>query len=70
MHLVSYIDQTVRVQEHEFRFRRGETIHTENSYKHTPDGFRRLAEAAGLAIDSVWCDADRLFCVQYLVPQI
>lgn len=65
MHLVSLTDQAVGIQGRTISFRCGETIHTENSYKHTLSGFRRLAGAAGLSLERVWCDADDLFSVQY-----
>lgn len=66
MHLVSRCAQTVRVGDVEFRFARGERVHTENSYKYGLDQFRELATAAGLSVETVWCDANRLFSVQYL----
>lgn len=66
MHLVSLADQTVRVGSTALRFRRGETIHTENSYKHSLSGFRALAAEAGISIEQVWTDADQLFSVQLL----
>ncbi len=47
MHLVSSIDQQVRVAGRSFSFRRGETIHSENSYKYTIDEFVELAARAG-----------------------
>ena len=49
-----------------FRFTEGETIHTENSYKYTVEGFARLAESAGLSLQQSWLDAERLFSVHYL----
>jgi uncharacterized SAM-dependent methyltransferase len=36
--------------------RLGETIHTENSYKYTIEGFRALASGAGWSPLSVWSD--------------
>ena len=47
-------------------FAAGETIHTEDSYKHTPDGFLALAEAAGWRSGGFWSDPDRLFGMQLL----
>ena len=43
----------------------GESIHTECSYKYTPDGFARLAGAAGFDGRRVWADGEGLFSVQY-----
>jgi uncharacterized SAM-dependent methyltransferase len=66
MHLVSQADQRVRIAGVEIRFERGESIHTENSYKYGLDRFREVAAAAGFAVERVWLDADGLFSVQYL----
>jgi L-histidine Nalpha-methyltransferase len=68
MHLVSTVDQDVRVAGRRFRFAAGESIHTENSYKYSLDGFAKLAEAAGLAVRQVWTDERRWFSVQWLTP--
>lgn len=69
MHLVSLADQRIRVADHAFDFRTGETIHTECSYKYTLDGFAKLATSAGWRVDRVWVDDDHLFSVQYLTTQ-
>lgn len=66
MHLVSQQAQTVRVDGSKFSFRRGETIHTENSYKYGIDEFVGLASAAGFAIQQTWTDRERLFSVHLL----
>jgi dimethylhistidine N-methyltransferase len=56
MHLASLKRQRVRVNGKAINFRLGETIHTENSYKYTIEGFRALADGAGWSPLSVWCD--------------
>jgi len=66
MHLVSTRDQSVDLLGHRFIFRRGETIHTENSHKYTIDGFRTLARSAGWSPERVWTDAGGLFSVHEL----
>ena len=66
MHLVSERDQTVRVAGRQIRFARGETIHTENSYKYTETGFARLANAAGWHVVTCWTDPERLFSIHLL----
>ncbi|MCK0512593.1 L-histidine N(alpha)-methyltransferase [Aromatoleum buckelii] len=66
MHLVSLAAQRVRVAGREFRFAAGETLHTENSYKYTIDGFRSLAEQAGFVPRRYWTDAARLFSLHWL----
>jgi dimethylhistidine N-methyltransferase len=70
MHLVSRQRQTVSLRGETFVFEEGETLHTENSYKFTIDGLRRLASEAGFRPGPVWTDPDRLFSVQWLhAPQ-
>ena len=66
MHLLSTCEQVVTVDGHTFSFAKGETIHTENSYKYTLDGFRNLAEMAGFDPLQVWTDPQNLFSVHYL----
>jgi dimethylhistidine N-methyltransferase len=68
IHLRSTSSQTVRIDGVEIAFRPGETIHTENSYKYTREGFRSLAAQAGFAERDVWMDANRLFSVWILEP--
>lgn len=66
MHLVSLRAQTVRVGGRAFRFRGGESIHTENSCKYSVEEFRRLAGAAGFDPVAHWTDRDQLFAVHCL----
>lgn len=68
MHLISLADQAVCVGPARFRFRDGESIRTECSYKYTLGGFRELAASVGLEVGRVWTDERRLFSVQYLTP--
>jgi dimethylhistidine N-methyltransferase len=64
MHLVSEGDQTVGVGGREFTFAGGEKIITEFSYKHTIEGFIRLAASAGFREASrVWTDPNRWFAI-------
>ena len=56
MHLASLKRQKVRVNGKAINFRLGETIHTENSYKYTIEGFKALAYGAGWSPLSVWSD--------------
>ena len=70
MHLESVKAQAVTIGSRVIRFREGETIHTENSYKYSVREFQKLAQAAGLAPVECWMDAERLFSVHYLAaPQ-
>jgi dimethylhistidine N-methyltransferase len=66
MHLASRCDQVVSVCGHRFEIGEGETLHTENSYKFTIEGLRRLARQAGFEPGPVWTDRDRLFSVHWL----
>ena len=65
IYLVSTCNQLVTVAGHRFKFRQGESIHTENSYKYTIDEFRSLALKAGFTLRKAWTDAQSLFSVQY-----
>ena len=66
MHLQSLRAQTVHVAGVAVAFAEGETIHTENSTKHSVDGFAALAGSAGWAAMRVWTDAAGLFSVHAL----
>jgi len=66
MHLVSKQDQVVKLGDTRIGFKRGETIHTENSYKYTPERFREVTQDAGFEIRSSWYDKQDLFGVHYL----
>jgi uncharacterized SAM-dependent methyltransferase len=66
MHLVSRRVQEVRVCGRRFRFRAGETIHTENSYKYGVRQFQGLARSAGWLPRRVWTDDRALFSVHEL----
>lgn len=63
MHLQARSDVNVRWSGGERRFRTGERIHTENSYKHTIDGFAALLREAGFASSRHWTDPERWFAV-------
>jgi dimethylhistidine N-methyltransferase len=63
MHLISTRDQTVHIGGQSIRFREAETIHTENSYKHTPEKLIEIARNAGWEMRKVWQDHDGLFGV-------
>ncbi|MBO6522063.1 MAG: ergothioneine biosynthesis protein EgtB [Rhodospirillales bacterium] len=63
MHLESRTDQTITVAGKAFYFTAGETIHTENSYKFTPEEFEALAARAGLERTGLWMDSDAHFAV-------
>jgi L-histidine Nalpha-methyltransferase len=66
MHLVSRRAHIVLVAGQPIHFARGETIHTENSYKYPPERMRAMIEAAGWAQRSAWSDPDGLFALWLL----
>lgn len=69
MHLESLLPQTVHLPATTsgdplaFHFLEGETIHTENSYKFTPDMIEALLSDSGFQQSSVCTDKDALFAV-------
>ena len=66
MHLVSRRRQTLRMNGYRFEFCEGETVHTENSYKYTPQEFISLAAAAGLKLQEYWLGEEGLFALYLL----
>ncbi|HEX2572120.1 MAG TPA: L-histidine N(alpha)-methyltransferase [Polyangia bacterium] len=70
IHIVSTRAQrvTVRGLGLELEFAAGEAIHTENSYKYSPDEIAALAKAAGLRIERQWFDGARRFSENLLAP--
>ena len=68
MHLQAVRDVHVRWPGGTRRFACGERIHTENSYKHSPAGFRALLASAGLRTVDHWTDAQGWFGFFVAVP--
>ena len=66
MHLVSAGAQTVKVAGRAFRFKKGETIHTENAHKYTVDGFAATAARAGWRLQRGWANESPAFAVVLL----
>jgi dimethylhistidine N-methyltransferase len=66
MHLESLRPQTVHIAGHRIDFAAGETIHTENSYKHSIAGFQSLAGQAGWSAEKLWTDDEKLFSIHAL----
>lgn len=64
MHLVARSNQTIRIAGRMFTLGRGESIRTECSYKHTVEGFARLASM--FDVQRVWTDRAKKFSVQLL----
>jgi dimethylhistidine N-methyltransferase len=66
MHLISTSDQVAHVGGQPIRFREGESIHTENSYKYTADEFTKLARNAGWKMEKQWFADGDMFAT-YLI---
>ena len=66
IHLRALADQTVHIGDEGFFIGAGETIHIEDSWKYSLDGFRDLAREAGFAPADYWTDEDGLFSVHLL----
>ncbi|MDI9330469.1 MAG: L-histidine N(alpha)-methyltransferase [Alphaproteobacteria bacterium] len=63
MHLESRQRQMVRWPGGERTFEAGERIHTENSYKWTPEAFADLLQQAGFHPSGVWSDEQNWFSI-------
>lgn len=70
MHLVSTTDQQVYIETlgRSFSFEKGDSIHTENSYKYSLDQISALVEDSGFEIKKGFTDAKRWFNVALLSP--
>jgi dimethylhistidine N-methyltransferase len=66
MHLESLQDQTVRLGDESVAFIKGETIHTENSYKFSVASLSELAAQAGWCLSEVLTDKNTLFAITIL----
>ena len=65
MHLEALMDQAVTLDGRRRRFRKGERIHTENSYKYRAAEFEELLRKAGFADIQRWSDAGEGYFVFY-----
>lgn len=65
MHLISLENQEVRVGDRIYSMQKGETIHTENSYKYTSEEFSELASEF-FNLEKTWTDHRNYFNVYYL----
>lgn len=69
MHVEARHDVVVRWNGGERQFRRGERIHTENSYKYTRPGFLQLLERAGFGSVRTWTDTREWFMVCHALAE-
>jgi dimethylhistidine N-methyltransferase len=63
MYLEARHSQTVQWRGGTRVFKQGERIHTENSYKYTPDNFIQLLQQAGMVVNRTWTDKQGWFMV-------
>jgi uncharacterized SAM-dependent methyltransferase len=65
MHLESLADQSVSIPDlgRTLHFTCGERIHTENSYKFTPESIAFLVKQSGLKLERTWSDPRQWFSV-------
>ncbi|MBH0039670.1 L-histidine N(alpha)-methyltransferase [Pseudoalteromonas sp. SWN166] len=68
MHLVSNCTQSVIINDQQIDFIEGESIHTENSHKYTPESFKQLAAQANLKLEQTWQDDNNYFALCLLRP--
>ena len=63
MHLDSKCNQMVHVEllHRNFGFKRGESIHTENSYKFTPQQVEEMLQKSGYVLEQSWYDDKHWF---------
>jgi dimethylhistidine N-methyltransferase len=66
MHLVSRQAQKVSIGDELVAFAAGETIHTENSYKYTPEMFADIAARAGWRVETSWISDAQPFAMYLL----
>ena len=66
MYLVSTRKQEIKINGHAITLDKNEPVHTENSYKYSPDEFISLSKNHGFARIKYWTDQDSLFAVYLL----
>ena len=66
MFLESRQDQVISVAREQFSMKKGERIHTENSYKYSTDEFVQMAQTAGYENYEFWNDDKNWFGIFYL----
>ena len=61
MHLDSKEVQNITIDDMVFSFKKGESIHTESSYKYTEGEFSNLLNQSGFSLVKSWSDPEELF---------
>ena len=65
-HIVSLVEQSVRVGDKRYVFSNGEAMLVEYSCKYSQEDFAVMAAKAGLRVVHTWMDPQRWFAVQML----
>jgi len=68
MHLFVKKDHSITVGGKEIHFRKGESIHTENSHKYSLESFQEMV-GDWFDVKKVWTDEKNYFSLQYLEPK-
>lgn len=63
MHLVALRDLEVNIKNDRFKFKKGESIHTESSHKYDLKRFTNFAKSCGFEIDETYLDDNKYFAV-------
>ena len=69
MHLISDTEQAIKIDSLEFSFEKGESIHTECSYKYSISEFSELAKKSGFSLLKNWSDKRDFFSI-YLMRAV
>ncbi len=69
MHLISKIEQNVKVKDYTFNFKKNESIHTENSYKYKEKVLTKLFSDYGFTEGKAWKDENNLFAIKHFIYQ-
>ena len=64
MHLFSKVDQTIEIAGKKIEFKKGESIHTENSHKFKGTDFDALMESIGFNVLKTWSDGRDYFNIK------
>ncbi len=66
MHLVCLKPHSVYLDDVRIDFQKGESIHTESSYKYSPQDFQSLAQNSGWHVERAWMAEDDMFSMYLL----
>ncbi len=67
MHLRVLSDMDVEISGEMISFHKGELIHTENSYKFSPEIFSHIVEESGFKVKNIWMDSRKFYSIFVLI---